>query len=67
VFHDVTLGDMDMNCTGSHGCYLDGATNGVLSTSKTAYAPAYKTTKGWDFATGIGTVNAYELVNNAAW
>jgi hypothetical protein len=36
----------------------------VLSTSNTAYAPAYGTTVGWDFATGIGTVNAANLVND---
>ena len=65
VFYDVTQGDIDDNCTGSHNCFLDSATNGVLSTSNTAYQPAYATTKGWDFATGIGTVNAANLVN--AW
>ncbi len=35
---------------------------GVLSTSNTAFQPAYETNTGWDFATGIGTVNAYNLV-----
>jgi subtilase family serine protease len=69
VFRDVTLGDIDLNCTGAYNCYLDGVTAGygVLSTSKTAYAPAYKTGKGWDFATGIGTVNAYKLVFSTDW
>jgi subtilase family serine protease len=62
IFYDVTEGDMDVNCTGSKNCYLDGATNGVLSTSDKAYRPAYGTTKGWDFATGLGTVNALNLV-----
>ena len=62
VFVDVTQGDMDVNCTGTHSCYLDGATNGVLSTSTTSYAKAYGTGTGWDFATGIGTVNVYNLV-----
>lgn len=80
VFYDVTLGDNDVNCTsgqllgfGGHGitsngpvnCYLDGAQMGVLSTSNTSYKPAYKATTGWDFSTGIGTVNAKNLVN--AW
>jgi hypothetical protein len=81
VFHDVTLGDMDMNCTpNSPNCFGTGATSGigrgfggggssssnggVLSTSTSAYAPAYGTTPGWDFATGIGTVNVYLLVTN---
>jgi hypothetical protein len=26
--------------------------------------PAYQTATGWDFATGIGTINAYNLVTN---
>jgi subtilase family serine protease len=67
VFYDVTLGDMDVNCTGTHNCYLDGEKNGVLSTSNSAYKPAYGTTTGWDFATGIGTVNAYNLVFSSKW
>ena len=67
VFYDVTSGDMDVNCksgNGSHDCYSDSATNGVLSTANTSYEPAYGTTTGWDFATGIGSVNAVNLVNN---
>jgi subtilase family serine protease len=67
VFYDVTQGDMDVNCTGSHNCYLPSGRNGVLSTSNTSYAPAFKTGTGWDFATGIGTVNAYNLVFNTSW
>jgi subtilase family serine protease len=64
IFYDVTLGDMDVNCTGTHNCYLPSGTYGVLSTSNGSYLPAYGTTTGWDFATGIGTVNAVNLVNN---
>jgi hypothetical protein len=37
---------------------------GVLSLSNNSYQPAYGTTTGWDFSTGIGTVNAYNLVVN---
>ena len=33
IFYDVTQGDMDVNCTGSHNCYRPSGTNGVLSTS----------------------------------
>src|SRR5208283_1460043 len=62
IFYDVTQGDMDVNCTGTNNCYLDSASIGVLSTSNSSYQPAYGTTTGWDFATGIGTVNAYNLV-----
>ncbi len=66
VFHDVTLGDIDVNCTGTHNCYRPSGTYGVLSTSNTAYQPAYGTGNGWDFSTGIGTVNAANLVNSWA-
>ena len=64
IFYDVTQGDMDVNCTGANNCYTPSGANGVLSTSNSAYQPAYGTTTGWDFATGIGTVNAANLVNN---
>ena len=64
LFYDVTQGDMDVNCTGTHNCYRPSGTNGVLSTSTTTYSKAYGTGTGWDFATGIGTVNAANLVNN---
>lgn len=67
VFYDVTLGDMDANCTGSNNCYLDGGTNGVLSTSDSSYQPAYKAATGWDYATGLGTVNVYNLLNSSMW
>jgi subtilase family serine protease len=67
VFYDVTQGDMDVNCTGNHNCYLPSGKNGVLSMSNSSYAPAFKTGTGWDFATGIGTVNAYNLVLSTSW
>jgi subtilase family serine protease len=73
IFYDVTLGDIDVNClpwgvvngqTVSFNCFYDGATNGVLSTSNWFYKPAYVTTKGYDYATGIGSVNAFNLVKS---
>ncbi len=63
IFYDVTLGDMDVNCTGAN-CYFADGSVGVLSTSNAAFSAAYGTTMGWDFSTGIGTVNAVNLVNN---
>jgi subtilase family serine protease len=70
IFYDVTLGDMDVpcsntdvNCFDTSGSFPNGVL-GVLSTSNTAYQPAYGTSTGWDFATGIGTLNATNLVNN---
>jgi|HubBroStandDraft_1064217.scaffolds.fasta_scaffold00048_33 subtilase family serine protease len=65
VFYDITLGDEDTNCTGTVDCYIPSGTIGVLSTSDSSYQPAYGTQTGWDFSTGIGSVNAYNLVN--AW
>lgn len=68
IFYDVTLGDMDVNCTGTINCFYPATnpgTNGVLSTSNTSYKPAFASHMGWDFATGIGTVNAYRLA--ASW
>ncbi len=32
-----------------------------------AYQPAFGATPGWDQATGLGSVNGLNLVNNAAW
>ncbi len=63
IFYDTRLGDMDVNCTGSHDCYLPSGRYGVLSTSDSADKLAYGTGIGWDFATGIGSVNAANLVN----
>ena len=156
VFYDVTQGDIDLNCTSTHSCYIPSGTNGVLNTGKvtsvalgaggsgypsattctisapgnsaayagyaggvqatctatvmggrvrsvtvanagagyvtnpvctltggsgsgatctadsavtatTGYEPAFPATGGWDFATGIGTINAYNLVYNPKW
>ena len=64
LFYDVTQGDMDVDCIGSVNCYTPSGAIGVLSTSNSAYQPTFKATLGWDFATGIGTVNAYNLVEN---
>jgi len=64
IFYDVTEGDVDVNCAGTHDCFTDSASIGVLSSSDTAYKLAYGTGIGWDFATGIGTVNVANLVNN---
>jgi subtilase family serine protease len=63
IFYDVTQGDMDVNCTGKVDCFLPSGRNGVLSTTSSADDPAFGTTTGWDFATGIGTVNVANLVN----
>ena len=77
IFYDVTQGDMDLPCGGTINCYDSSTTTtgrgrfgrgsttvvyGDLSTSSNTLLPAFGTAEGWDFATGIGTVNAYNLV-----
>lgn len=64
VFYNVTSGDMDVNCSGANNCFLPSGTYGVLSTSNGSYAKAYGTSTGWNFATGIGTVNVSNLAVN---
>ena len=64
IYYDITQGDTDVPCAGSIQCYLPSGTYGVLSTSTTSYQPAYGTTPGWDFATGLGTVNVFNFVSN---
>ncbi len=62
VFHDVAVGSSDVNCAGVIDCYVD-----VLSTSSLLDEPAYAAAAGWDFATGLGSVNAYNLVMSSDW
>lgn len=63
IFHDVRLGDDDQDCfAGSPNCYAPSGAKGVLSTSVTAYRPSFRVGKGYDFPSGIGTVNAENLV-----
>jgi subtilase family serine protease len=68
VFNDVTAGDIDVPCEGTNDCYGSATSDaqtiyGALSTSSTSFSPAYPAGAGWDFATGLGTVNANNLVN----
>lgn len=77
VFHSITAGDIAVNCAGEINCYGSGfegrgratpATqfdgNGGLSTSSQTYAPAFAAASGWNFATGLGSVDAYNLILN---
>jgi subtilase family serine protease len=69
IFYDVTQGDMDVPCFTNLtdmliNCYRPSGVVGVLSTSNSAYQPAFGTNTGWDFATGLGSVNATNLVNS---
>jgi subtilase family serine protease len=64
IFHDIVSGDNLADCRGTIDCYLPSGTYGVLSTSSAVYKPAYKATVGYDLATGLGSVNAYNLAKN---
>ncbi|HEY4772156.1 MAG TPA: protease pro-enzyme activation domain-containing protein [Steroidobacteraceae bacterium] len=72
IFHDITLGDMDIpcgqnpdgrffNCFGAKGTDVFGE----LSTSNSQNDPAWPATVGYDLATGLGSVDATNLFN--AW
>jgi hypothetical protein len=59
IFYDVTTGTIAMPCVaGSPDCVTNvaGDQNGALS--------GYSTTSGYDLATGLGSVNIANLVNN---
>ncbi len=77
VFHSIATGDIAVNCSGDVDCFgagfegrgrgaggspFDG--NGGLSTSTHAYAPAFAAGSGWSFATGLGSVDAFNLIMN---
>lgn len=64
VFYDVSSGDNDVPCKGTDNCFTaPGDTYGVLSISSTDLEVAYPSGGGWDFASGLGTVNITNLVN----
>jgi hypothetical protein len=72
IFYDVAAGDMVVPCTNYpnktnyYNCYRPSGTYGVMSFSDGAYLPTFGVGTGWDFATGIGTVNVYNLITNWA-
>jgi subtilase family serine protease len=65
IFHDITVGTNEVICQpGTPNCFAPSGALGVISLSTAAYIPAYAANQGWDFTTGIGSVNAYNLVGN---
>ncbi|MDP9337712.1 MAG: Ig-like domain repeat protein [Acidobacteriota bacterium] len=67
-FNDTTKGNNAVPCTGgSTNCStLTGQGTGVLVPTAGSTTPAYTTTAGYDLATGLGSVNAQNLVNKWA-
>jgi subtilase family serine protease len=49
-----------------HGGFGGGSApaNGALSTTTGAYTPAFSAAPGWNFATGLGSVNVANLINS---
>jgi subtilase family serine protease len=65
VFYDVTTGDIDLACRGQLNCYVAAnAQLGVLSSADLTLKVAYPAGQGWDYATGLGSVNVANLVNS---
>jgi subtilase family serine protease len=69
IFYDVTQGDNDVVCQfkglQQSDCFQpNNATYGILSTSNSVAQPAYSATVGWDFTSGIGSVNVWNLIAN---
>jgi hypothetical protein len=85
VFHNVTQGDIAVDCSGTENCFGEttsntgggigrrggggggggqSTSNGALSITDQSYAPAFGAVGGWNFANGIGSVNAFNLVTN---
>ena len=75
AFHDVTAGTNSMPCefaptvtpncisAGAGAIVLDGITEGKIGTGTT---PEYNAAAGYNLATGLGTIDATNLVNNWA-
>ncbi|MDE3171260.1 MAG: S53 family peptidase [Acidobacteriota bacterium] len=71
IFYDVTAGGNAMPCAfsstagmNSPNCFASTSTDkyGILSTSTTQLQPGYNAGVGYDLATGLGSINAQNLV-----
>ena len=56
IFHDVTVGNNSVPCT-------SGTSNCVKNAAGYYFESGYNTTTGYDLATGMGSVDATQLVN----
>ena len=78
VFHPITKGDIAVNCAGNVSCFGQGfvgrgrtsfetgdiSANGGLSTTSGSYTPAFAAGSGYNLATGLGSVDAFNLIMN---
>jgi Pro-kumamolisin, activation domain/Bacterial Ig-like domain (group 3) len=66
IFYDVTAGNISVACQGgSLNCSNTSTAANQFGVISSGGAPAWKTTAGYDLATGLGTVNVANLAN--AW
>jgi hypothetical protein len=70
----VTVNNGEAGYAGNATCTISGNGTGATCIANAqpqyapgSYQPLFGATPGWDFATGIGTVNAYNLVFSSAW
>ena len=66
IFYDVQVGNNSVECyAGAPNCSNTGTSGyGILVNPSNTAQPAWLTGPGYDLATGLGTVNAYNLVQN---
>ena len=62
LFNDVTIGNNSVACTGGSLNCSASSGYGMLVDPQNKSTPAWTTTTGYDRATGLGSVNAYSLV-----
>jgi subtilase family serine protease len=60
-------GGTSCTLTGGGGSGATCVAYATASTAAAAYQPAWGATPGWDFATGLGSVNAYNLAIAPQW
>lgn len=65
VFYDITAGNIDVPCqSGSPNCGTTGANAGILVDPNSSSTPAWASKPSYDLATGLGSINVQNLVNN---
>ncbi len=65
TFYDITVGNNAVPCYGLVNCYAPIAGGyGILSTTDLWDSEAYGSKTGWDFTTGLGTINVTNVVNS---
>jgi subtilase family serine protease len=65
IFYDVQAGNNSVACeAGSPNCGNTSSNYGILVNPNNTAQPAWATSAGYDLATGLGSVNVENLVNN---